>query len=48
MPRRRSGKKIDFVHWTGFSGQIANLGATAVGSVVLSTTEHATETLLRT
>jgi len=46
MPRRRSGKKIDFVHWTGFSShQIA----IAAGTFATNTfpAQHDPETLMR-
>jgi len=46
MARRRSGKKIDFVHWTGFDN--VSLGLTA-GSAALTllAAQHDPETLLR-
>ena len=46
MPRRRSGKKIDFVHWTNFTGGTASLAAGTVG-VTLAVALHEPETLLR-
>ncbi len=46
MARRRSGKKIDFVHWTGFTG---SSGAQGAGSIcaTLNAASHEPETLLR-
>ncbi len=47
MPRRRSGKKIDFLHWTYGNKSFANQQAgTAAGSV--QTAQHLPETLMRT
>jgi len=47
MPRRRSGKKIDFVHWTGFSaGTTAALSAGTLGATVFAA-QHDPETLMR-
>ncbi len=47
MARRRSGKKIDFVHWLGFSNAV---GAHAAGSTAreLVAAQHLPETLMRT
>ena len=48
MPtRRRSGKKIDFVHWTGFAGQFLAQGVGTV-AVNLLPAQHEPETLMRT
>ncbi len=47
MARRRAGKKIDFVHWTGFLESTLALGAGTVGSLV-GVAQHLPETLLRT
>ena len=46
MARRRSGKKIDFTHWTGFSGTSVAQSAGSVG-VTLGAAVHEPETLLR-
>ncbi len=46
MARRRSGKKIDFVHWTSFSAGISALTAGTSGVNVLPA-QHEPETLLR-
>ena len=46
MARRRSGKKIDFVHWTYGSFQTSGFGAGVVGATVLAA-QHLPETLLR-
>ncbi len=46
MARRRSGKKIDFVHWTGAAA--SSLGQSAGSAAVnLSAALHEPETLLR-
>ncbi len=45
MPRRRTGKKIDFTHWTGFtSNQSVPAGTQAQ---LLFAAQHLSETLLR-
>ena len=46
MARRRSGKKIDFVHWTGFSTGISGQSAGSLATL-LSAAQHDPETLLR-
>ncbi len=46
MPRRRSGKKIDFVHWTGFNDTFNALAAGSVAKT-LGLAAHEPETLLR-
>ena len=46
MPRRRSGKKIDFVHWTPFTGGADALAAGTVATTLLAA-QHDPETLLR-
>ncbi len=46
MARRRSGKKIDFVHWTGFFESPTALSVGSVG-VSLFPAQHDPETLLR-
>jgi len=46
MPRRRSGKKIDFVHWTGFSDTFNGQAAGSVGKTLFAA-QHDPETLLR-
>ena len=48
MPRRRSGKKIDFLHWTYGSGFFASLadGTPMAGTVIAA--QHLPETLMRT
>ncbi len=47
MARRRSGKKIDFLHWTFGSG---NIGAHSAGTaaVTMLAAQHLPETLMRT
>jgi len=46
MARRRSGKKIDFVHWTGFSdAELAMTAGTAAATLAAAT--HEPETILR-
>ncbi len=47
MVRRRSGRKIDFTHWTNFSVTQLAQSAGAVGIMVAAAT-HEPETLLRT
>ncbi len=46
MARRRSGKKIDFVHWTAAT---ATVGAQAAGTIAttMATALHLPETLMR-
>ena len=46
MARRRSGKKIDFVHWTGFQELFAALAA-GTSAVTAFAAQHDPETLLR-
>ncbi len=46
-PRRRSGKKIDFVHWTMGKASSNNMGATATVAATLIAALHEPETLLR-
>ena len=46
MARRRSGKKIDFVHWTGFSGNVLALSAGTIAVNVFAA-QHDPETLMR-
>ncbi len=47
MPRRRSGKKIDFLHWTYSFGAASGLVAgTAAGTLIAA--QHLPETLMRT
>ncbi len=46
MARRRGGKKIDFVHWTGLTGLIAAQGAGFIG-LTIGAAQHLSETLLR-
>ncbi len=46
-PRRRSGKKIDFVHWTMGKISANNFGATATAAGTLIAALHEPETLLR-
>ena len=46
MPQRRSGRKIDFTHWTYGSFSILGLAAGLNGNTVLSA-QHLPETLLR-
>jgi len=46
MGRRRSGKKIDFVHWTGIFPGVSALGAGSAAVLALVAT-HEPETLLR-
>ncbi len=45
-PRRRSGKKIDFVHWTHFFNSQIVFAAGIVGAA-LTTATHLPETLMR-
>jgi len=47
MTRRRSGKKIDFVHWTGFTEATAAQSAGVVASTAFAA-QHDPETLMRT
>ncbi len=47
MARRRSGKKIDFTHWSGFSAAALTMSAGSVGVLAVSA-QHLPETLLRT
>jgi len=46
MARRRSGKKIDFVHWTGIQESALALAAGTVGMTALAA-QHDPETWLR-
>jgi len=46
MARRRSGKKIDFVHWTGLQESALALSAGTVASTALAA-QHDPETWLR-
>jgi len=46
MPRRRSGRKIDFVHWTGIHFAQGTLGAGTIGALLLAA-QHDPETHLR-
>ncbi len=46
MPRRRSGKKIDFTHWTYSSAAFNGQGAGTAG-VNMAAAQHLSETLLR-
>ncbi len=46
MPRRRSGKKIDFVHWTPITGTIAAQAA-GTAAVNMLPANHEPETLMR-
>ena len=46
MARRRSGKKIDFVHWTGIQESALALSAGSVASTALPA-QHEPETILR-
>jgi len=46
MARRRSGKKIDFVHWT-FSATAQTAVAVGTSGVTMSSAQHDPETLLR-
>ncbi len=47
MARRRSGKKIDFTHWTGFAGGNSALAAGSSAQTLLAA-QHLPETLMRT
>ena len=47
MGRRSGGKKIDFVHWTGFGASFAAQSAGTAGATLLAA-QHDPETLLRT
>ncbi len=46
MARRRSGKKIDFVHWTGFQDSILTRSA-GISAKQLFPAQHDPETLMR-
>jgi len=46
MARRRSGKKIDFVHWSGQAGSFLGQGA-GTNALTLFAALHEPETLLR-
>ncbi len=46
MADRSRGKKIDFVHWTGFSGSFLAQGAGTVAQT-LFTAQHLPETIMR-
>ncbi len=46
MARRRTGKKIDFVHWTGFSVHADALAAGSIASTAIAAA-HEPETILR-
>ncbi len=46
MARRRSGKKIDFVHWTPFSSGVAALSSGS-SAVTMQAAQHDPETLMR-
>ncbi len=48
MARRRSGKKIDFTHWTGFGQTLAVLASGTPQAVLVAPALHEPETLLRT
>ncbi len=45
-PRRRSGKKIDFLHWTTGFGAFEALAAGTVAGTLISA-QHLPETLMR-
>ncbi len=47
MARRRSGKKIDFTHWTGFQFNVLALG-TGTSAGTLASAAHEPDTLMRT
>jgi len=47
MPRRKSGRKIDFTHWTGFALS-ESAQAAGVAAQTLLSAQHLPETLLRT
>jgi len=46
MPRRRSGKKIDFVHWA-YGNATASALAAGTNGATLFPAQHLPETLLR-
>ena len=46
MPRRRSGKKIDFTHWTFGAGSQLAAGGGPTGTILLAA-QHLPETILR-
>jgi len=46
MPRRRSGKKIDFVHWAYATGNQAALSA-GTAAVTMFVAQHLPETIMR-
>ncbi len=47
MPRRRSGKKIDFLHWTVSGGSIL-AQASGTAAINLFAAQHLPETVMRT
>ncbi len=47
MPRRRSGKKIDFTHWQGGVSVFTALAASTV-ALTVAAAQHLPETILRT
>ncbi len=47
MPRRRSGKKIDFVHWSSFSALFSGFSA-GTSAVLTVIAQHLPETIMRT
>ncbi len=47
MAHRRSGRKIDFVHWTGFSAQSSAQASGSTVGVTLFAAQHEPETMLR-
>ncbi len=47
MARRRSGKKIDFVHWTGFQDSFNGQAAGSIAKTLFAA-QHDPETLMRT
>ncbi len=47
MARRRSGKKIDFLHWTHGNGVNTGLAAGTTASTLIAA-QHLPETLMRT
>ena len=48
MARRRSGKKIDFTHWTGWNFLAGAVASGGTSASLISAAQHLPETILRT
>ncbi len=48
MARRRSGKKIDFMHWTAVQGSAIALASGGTSGTTMLAAQHLPETILRT